>query len=83
MLMQELFSDFQKESEYIVTYGSRLERTLSKVVKEGQRDEGAKDSMFRSKVWTGLKNQQLRQATRHKYDTIHDFQILLKEIRKK
>ena len=37
--------------------------------------------MLRSKFWTGLKNTQLRSATRHKYDSLSDFQTLLKEIR--
>ena len=37
--------------------------------------------MLRSKFWTGLKNTQLRNATRHKYDSLTDFQTLLREIR--
>ena len=37
--------------------------------------------MLRSKFWLGPKNQQLRNATRHKYDTVKDFQLLLREIR--
>lgn len=42
----------------------------------------AKDSMLRSKFWTGLKSQQLRNSTRYLYDTKKDFQSLLREIRK-
>ena len=38
-------------------------------------------SMFKSKFWTGLKSQQLRNATRHKYDKCDDFQSLLREVR--
>ena len=40
----------------------------------------AKDAMLSS--WAGLKSQALKNYTRHLYDSIKDFQILLKEIRK-
>ena len=38
--------------------------------------------MLRSKFWTGLKSQSLKNSTRHLYDTIKDFQSLLREIQK-
>ena len=38
--------------------------------------------MLRSKFWTGLKSQSLKNSTRHLYDTIKDFQSLLSIIRK-
>ena len=81
-LMQTFYNDCQKEGESIVQYGLRLERTLTKAVKLGHIDSDAQDSILRSKFWTGLKSQQLRNATRHKYDTVWDFQSLLREIRK-
>ena len=36
---------------------------------------------MRSKFWTGLKSQSLKNSIRHLYDTIKDFQTLLREIR--
>ena len=48
-LMQNFYSEFQKDSESIVTYGSRLEQILSKAIKDGHIDESVKDSMLRSK----------------------------------
>ena len=80
-LMQQFYGDCQKEGESIVTYATRLENTLSKAVRTGHINAFAKDNMLRSKFWTGLRNTQLRQATRHKYDNIKDFQTLLVEIR--
>ena len=80
-LMQQFYGDSQKEGESIVSYASRLESTIMKAIKLGHIDTYAKDSMLRSKFWTGLKNTQLRNATRHKYDSLSDFQTLLKEIR--
>ena len=38
--------------------------------------------MLRSKFWTGLKSQTLKNSTRHLYDSIKDFKSLLREIRK-
>lgn len=81
-LIQSFYSDFQKEGESIVEYGSRLEQVLSRAVRCGHIDLVAKDAMLRSKFWTGLKSQQLKNSTRHLYDSIKDFQQLLREIRK-
>ncbi|MCG7867590.1 MAG: hypothetical protein JAY74_14665 [Candidatus Thiodiazotropha taylori] len=81
-LIQTFYSDFQKESETIVQYGSRLEQTLSRAIRYGHIDFVAKDAMLRSKFWTGLRSQQLKNSTRHLYDSIKDFQTLLREVRK-
>lgn len=81
-LIQSFYSDCQKENESVVAYGSRLEQTISRAVACGHIDLVAKDAMLRSKFWTGLKSQALKNSTRHLYDSIKDFQSLLKEIRK-
>lgn len=81
-LMQNFYSDYQKDKESIVQYGSRLEQTLSRAIQFGHMDNQAKDAMLRTKFWTGLNSQQLKNSTRHLFDSIKDFQLLLKEIRK-
>ena len=81
-LMQTFYNDLQKDSESIVSYGTRLEQTLSRAVIYGHIELAAKDSILRSKFWTGLRSQQLKNSTRHLYDASTDFQSLLKEIRK-
>ena len=81
-LFQSFFSDSQKDNESIVAYGSRLEQTITKAIASGHIDEVAKAAMLRSKFWTGLKSQSLKNSTRHLYDTIKDFHTLLREIRK-
>lgn len=80
-IMQSFYSDHQKEGESIVSYGLRLEQTVSKAVRLGHIDVVAKDSMLKSKFWSGLRNQQLRNASRQKYETVRDFQSLMREIR--
>ena len=37
--------------------------------------------MLRSKFWSGLKISQLRNATRHKYESVKEFHSLLREVR--
>lgn len=81
-LIQSFYGDFQKDTESIVSYGSRLEQTLSRAIRYGHIDLVAKDAMLRSKFWTGLKSQELKNSTRHLYDTVKDFQLLLRDIRK-
>ena len=81
-LIQSFYGDFQKDTESIVAYGSRLEQTLSRAIRYGHIDLVAKDAMLRSKFWTGLKSQELKNSTRHLYDSVKDFQLLLRDIRK-
>lgn len=82
-LMQSFYNDSQKEGESIVVYASRLEDTLSKAITLGHIETVARDGMLRSKFWTGLLSQQLKQSSRHLFDSIKNFESLLREIRKK
>lgn len=81
-LMQNFYSDYQKDSDTIVQYGSRLEQTLSRALRNSNMESATRDAMLRTKFWTGLSNQQLKSSTRHLFDSIKDFQLLLREIRK-
>ena len=81
-VMQTFYNDFQKDSESIVLYGTRLEQTLSRAVTYGHIELAATNSILRSKFCTGLRSQQLKNSTRHLYDASIDFQSLLKEIGK-
>lgn len=80
--MQSFYNDSQKEGESIVMYTSRLEDTLSKAITLGHIETVARDGMLRSKFWTGLFSQQLKQSSRHLFDSTKNFESLLREIRK-
>ena len=69
-LIQSFYNDYQKDDESIVSYGSCLEQTISRAIRCGHMELSAKDAMLRSKFWTGLKSQQLRNSTRHLYDSV-------------
>ena len=64
-LMESLYNFVQKDGESLVVCTSRLEDTLSKAIKYGQIDIVAKDAMLKSKFWTSLCNEQLKQSKRH------------------
>ena len=81
-LMQTFYSDFQKDDDSIVKYGSRLEQTLTRALQTTSMELSLKDAMLHPKFWTGLSNQQLKNSTRHLFDKVKDFQLLLREMRK-
>ena len=79
--MQTFYSASQKEGESVTAYGCRLENILQMAVQNGHISSYAKDDMLRSKFWTGLRSDKLKNQTRHKYDSIKSYDLLLKEIR--
>lgn len=81
-LMQSFYNDRQKKGDSIVVYASRLEDTLSKAITLGHIETVARDGMLRSKFWTGLFSQQLKQSSRHLFDSIKNFEYLFRESRK-
>ena len=48
-LIQSFYSDYQKDSETIVAYGSRFKPTLPRAIRNGHTVLVAKDAMLRSK----------------------------------
>ena len=81
-LIQSFYSNNQKEAESVVSFASSIEQILSRAVKSGHIDGIAKDAMLRSKFWTGIKSQSLKNSIQHLNDTIKDFPSLLHEIGK-
>ncbi|XP_033725339.1 uncharacterized protein LOC117315300 [Pecten maximus] len=81
MIMQEFFNSFQKPDESVTDFGCRLESMLHVAVEHGYLDPFSKSELLRHKFWTSLSSDRLKSQTRHKYDTIKDFDLLLREIR--
>ncbi|XP_046342470.2 uncharacterized protein LOC124123221 [Haliotis rufescens] len=81
-LLQDFFTDCQKDSESVATWACRLEDTLMKVKMKGDFiNEGSGDCILKTKFWSGLKNDRLKDATRHKFDDCTDFDSLLRVVR--
>ncbi len=79
-LLSEFYSAQQRHNEDVTSWSCRLEDILTKAMSKGQIDQRAADEMLRTKFWTGL-CQRLKDSSRHKFDSIKDFDRLRVEIR--
>lgn len=80
-LLQQFYNAKQEGSESVAEYGCRLEEIVNRAISRGAVAKEQANEMLRSKLWTGLKDERVRNATRHKYDMIHDFDALRAELR--
>ena len=81
MIMQEFFNSFQRPNENVTTFGCRLESVLQTAIENGHLCREAKNDLLRHKFWSSLSCDRLKSQTRHKYDTITNYDELLREIR--
>ena len=81
-LIAEFFNSNQKPSESVTAFACRLETLLQSIISKGQLPCLAKNDLLRHKFWTGLQSESLKLNTRHKYDSVMDYNLLLKEVRK-
>jgi hypothetical protein len=80
-LLTEFYAAQQNENEDVTAWSCRLEDTIQKVHERRLISGATMREMLRSKLWSGLRNEALRNATRYKYDLIKDFDELVIEIR--
>ena len=73
--LAEFYSARQKETEDVSTWGCRLEELLDRAVHAGVLGDKDTDEMLRKRFWTGL-CPKLKEASRHKFDSIMDFDRL-------
>lgn len=71
----------QQSNQTVADYGMKLESILQSAFEKGHISPSFRDVMLRSKFWSGLKDPLLRNACRHKYDTVNYFDTLRREIR--
>ncbi|XP_033729253.1 zinc finger CCHC domain-containing protein 12-like [Pecten maximus] len=81
MLMQEFFNSSQRQGESVTDFGCRLETLLQTAIDNGSLQQSSKNDMLRDKFWTSLRSEKLKSQTRHKYDSLQDYDELLREIR--
>ncbi|XP_041349398.1 modulator of apoptosis 1-like [Gigantopelta aegis] len=81
MIMQEFFNAFQKKDESVTAFGCWLESMLQLAIDYHCLDRNSKNDLLRHKFWISLKSDQLKSQTRHKYDTIKEYDELMREIR--
>ena len=81
MIMQEFFNSFQLPNENVTSFGCRIESLLQTAIDNNHLRKEAKNDLLRHKFWTSLSSEKLKSQTRHKYDTIQNYDQLLREIR--
>ena len=80
-LLTLFYSTKQNDDEDVTAWSCRLEDMIQKVQEKGLIDKRTMKEMLRSKLWTGLYDEKLKQATRHKFDTVKDYNDLVIAIR--
>ena len=71
----------QEANQTVADFGMKLESILQSAIEKGHISPDSKNEMLRSKFWSGLSDPLLRNACRHKYDTIKNFDTLRREVR--
>jgi len=67
--------------EPVTTFSCRLENLLQLAEEHGKMEPKAKNDLLCHKFWTSLASDKLKGQTRHKYDSISNYDELLREIR--
>ena len=78
-ILQQFYLEQQRESENVAHYSIRLENMLQQT--KDYVPEKTKNEMLRSKLWSGLRDSQLKNASRFKYELETDFNKLRIAIR--
>ena len=74
-ILAQFYSATQMEDEDVVAWGFKLENILDKAIEQKQLTPSTANGMLKSKFWSGLR-QDLKDATRHYYETVDDFDRL-------
>ena len=80
-LLQQFYEAKQQDGETVADYGMRLENLIQTCIDRNTINSASRNEMLRTKLWSGLSDIGLRNASRYKYDTITDFETLRRELR--
>jgi len=68
-------------SESLADYVCRIESVLQSVIDKGDIPFAARDQLFKHRLWVGLSSSALKAQTRYQYESILDYNTLLRELR--
>ena len=80
-LLQQFYNAKQENDESVALFGCRLEEIVNKATNRGAVAQDQANEMLKSKLWTGLKDERVKNAARYKYERISDFDTLRAELR--
>ena len=81
VLLQQLYSMRQCPDENITTFSARLQLAVDKAELRSGIPSSTKDETLRVVFWKGLSDERLKQAIRHKYDSVGSFDELIRVAR--
>ena len=76
-LLQSFYAEQQKKNESVAAWAGRLDDIVSQLRQRGKVNHHSSDEMLRNKLWVGLRSEQLKGATRHKFDSSATYLELL------
>jgi hypothetical protein len=78
-LKEQFYCARQEPNESVADYSVRLEHLLCQT--NLYLDKDTKNDMLRNRLWSGLRDSQLRNISRYKYELVRDFSVLRRELR--
>ncbi|XP_048236442.1 uncharacterized protein LOC125371765 [Haliotis rufescens] len=81
-LMERFYTARQEKNESVAVWSCRLRDLISKIEASGTLPHNAAPSLLRSRFWMGLTRDDLKQATRHHFDSGTDYNKLLLAVRR-
>jgi hypothetical protein len=79
--MKEFYNCCQRADESVTSFGCRLESILDQACESGLVSDINRSEMLCDRLWSGLYSSTLKNNTRHKLDSINDYDSLIKHIR--
>ena len=80
-VLAHFYSAKQGENEDVAPWSCRLEDLLMDAIDAGQLDQAESNSMLRNMIWTGHLHAQ-KDVTGHLFDSISNFDSLLRSLRR-
>lgn len=78
-LKEKFYCAHQESNESVADYSIRLEQLLCK--SNINFDRNTKNEMLCNRLWSGLRDRELRNASRYKFESVHDYGVLRRELR--
>ena len=79
-LKEQFYMATQQANETVADYSLRLEQLLHH--SSLQFDSETKNEMLRNRLWSGLRDRELKNSARYKFESLRCFNTLRKELRK-
>ena len=81
VLLQQLYDSKQNQDETISAYCARLQLAINRAEKRGGISPSSRDQTLKVVFWKGLSDQKVKQAIQHKFETVTNFDELIRAAR--